>query len=222
MGGGDNRHYTPAPSGPNIPPLHQQDHHADAQATPTQAGPQRPENLYDNVPASSPTGETYQDEVERTEFEEEETPIHIEFKAGNSVAFRNGSQALTTIRNEQHQIIKSLFTQVRELQTAPRHSPPPPTFHNNPALLQKVATNTTKVAGLEKASLLITLKSTSPPPPPSTAKATGSTTTHPAPLQHLCQGSLQKGPQILQIRHPHHHHCCCPSQTRQYPHHHQR
>lgn len=49
-------------------------------------------------------------------------------------------------------MITTLVTRIRKLERAARHTPPPAHFHNEPALVEKVASLTTKVADLQKAS----------------------------------------------------------------------
>lgn len=90
--------------------------------------------------------------------------------------------------NVQWQLIETLTTGRRQLGRGAKHSTPPATCHNKPGLMGKIASLTTKVGDLEKASLLTKLRSAAPhdhqqhlhalPPPlrrhPSTAGARNS------------------------------------------------
>lgn len=85
-------------------------------------------------------------------------------------------------------IITNLLHRIEKLQRAARSPPPPPTrYQNDPALVERLATLTTKVTELESLSLLLILQSGNPPSQPPDLQESEHTTRIAAPCSPLLQ-----------------------------------
>lgn len=126
------------------------------------------------MPSSPPLASSYKDEIELSEAEaESEQPnelyitITITAASNYPIYIKAHFKSLLTAIRELKLFNTDLSLPITKLKKAVKSSQPPPAFHNSPALVEKVATFTTRLTELHKASLLKILKTlTTPAPPP--------------------------------------------------------